>query len=133
MLKKILKRSFPIIDGIYLNIDKGQIRRTKNLRLIPGIKHRRGGKISYAEWSHVIGIFQTVIYQNLMNKTGNKILDIGCGTGLLGISSEPFTTNGGSYTGIDIMKPDIYFCNNHYKLKNYNFLHVDLANPSYSK
>jgi SAM-dependent methyltransferase len=101
--------------------------------LIPGFKNRRGGKISYAEWAHVIGIFQTLIYQNLGNKTGNKILDIGCGTGLLGISSEPFMSDGGTYTGIDVIKFDINFCINHFKSKNYNFIHLDVANPTYAK
>jgi 2-polyprenyl-3-methyl-5-hydroxy-6-metoxy-1,4-benzoquinol methylase len=123
---------FPWIDRIFRDIDKGHIRRTRNIRLIPGYKDRRGGKLSYAEWAHVIGIFQTIIYQTLEKKTGNNILDIGCGTGLLGIASEPFTADGGAYTGIDVMVEDINFCRTHYTSNNYKFIHLDVANPAYT-
>jgi len=123
---------FPYIDKLFRDTDKTHIRRTKNIRLIPDYKNRRGGKLSYAEWAHVIGIFQTVMYQTLAKKIGNKILDIGCGTGLLGISSEPFTADGGEYTGIDVMTDDINFCKSHYTLSNYNFVHFDVANPTYA-
>jgi len=88
--------------------------------------------LSYAEWAHVIGIFQTIIYQTIEKKTGNKILDIGCGTGLLGIASEPFISDGGIYTGIDVMIKDINYCKANFKVDNYKFLHLDVANPTYA-
>jgi SAM-dependent methyltransferase len=123
---------FPFIDRIFRDTDSTHIRRTRNIRLIPDYKNRRGGKLSYAEWAHVIGIFQTIIYQTVGKKTGNKILDIGCGTGLLGISSEPFTADGGSYTGIDVMTDDVNFCKSHFNLPNYQFIHLDVTNPTYA-
>lgn len=131
-MDKDFKKMFSKMDTAYINIDRDHIRRTKNIKQIPGFYHRRGGKISYAEWAHVIGIFQTLIYQTLSNKTGAKILDIGCGTGLLGIASDPFVQDGGTYTGIDVMKNDIDFCLNHYKAPNFKFIHFDLANPTYA-
>ena len=127
------KKLFTWIDKKFREIDKKQIFRTKNIRLIPEVANRRGGKISYAEWAHVIGIFQTIMYQTLENKGGNHILDIGCGTGLLGIASEPFTANGGIYTGIDVMVDDINFCKTNFKAGNYKFVHFDVANPSYAE
>lgn len=123
---------YPQLDPAYIKLDKEYIRRTKNIRLIPEFKNRRGGKASYAEWGHVIGIFQTLIYQNLIKKTGSNILDIGCGTGLLGISSEPFIYDGGMYTGLDVRKDDIDFCKDHYKLSNYNFVHFNVSNPFFA-
>lgn len=125
-------RLFPWIDKIFRDIDRGHIKRTKNIRLIPNFGNRRGGKLSYAEWAHVIGIFQTIIYQALEIKTGNKILDIGCGTGLLGISAEPYVAEGGTYTGIDVMREDINFCRDHFKMSNYDFIHLDVANATYA-
>src|SRR6202012_969565 len=101
-LHAMKKKLFPWIDKLFREVDKEHVRRTKNLRLIPDFKNRRGGKLAYGEWAHVIGIFQTIIYQTLGKKTANNILDIGCGTGLLGISAEPFTYDGGTYTGIDV-------------------------------
>lgn len=126
------KKLFPWIDKLFREVDKEHVRRTKNLRLIPDFKNRRGGKLAYGEWAHVIGIFQTVIYQTLSKKTGNQILDIGCGTGLLGIASEPFVGDGGKYTGIDVMTEDINFCKQNFKLDNYEFIHLDVANPTYA-
>lgn len=121
------------LDSVYRAVDKKRLRRTRNLRLIPGYENRRGGKISYAEWAHVIGIFQTLIYQHLHKKSGANILDIGCGTGLLGISAEPYVSHNGSYTGIDVMKKDIDFCKSNYPFDNYRFIHHNVANPTYAK
>ncbi|MDB5154447.1 MAG: ubiquinone/menaquinone biosynthesis C-methylase UbiE [Mucilaginibacter sp.] len=126
------KKLFPWIDKIFRDIDKKQILRTKNIRLIPDFGNRRGGKLSYAEWAHVVGIFQTIMYQTIDNKTGNNILDIGCGTGLLGMSAEPFTFDSGTYTGIDVMAEDINFCKGNFNLANYDFIHFDVANPTYA-
>ena len=78
---------FFVLDKMFREVDKKQIYRTKNIRLIPEFKYRIGGKQSYAEWAHVIGIFQTIIYQTINVEKRNNILDISCGTGLLGISS----------------------------------------------
>ncbi len=132
MKKELIGKLFPLLDRIFRSIDKKHIKRTRNIRLIPGIKYRRGGKLSYAEWAHVAGIFQTILYQNLENKTANNILDIGCGTGLLGISSEPFVAEGGSYTGLDVIKSSIAFCNRHFDLPDYSFIHFDVSNPTYA-
>lgn len=133
MKAKLLKNIFPFVDKLFLDVDKKHLKRTRNLRLIPNFENRRGGKLSYAEWAHVIGIFQTIIYQTLDKKSGNKILDIGCGTGLLGISCEPFISDGGQYTGIDVINRDVDFCKAHFPLGNYEFIHFDVANPTYSK
>ncbi|HWD86708.1 MAG TPA: class I SAM-dependent methyltransferase [Mucilaginibacter sp.] len=120
------------IDRKFRKIDISHLGRTKNIRLIPDLKNRRGGKLAYGEWAHVIGIFQTIIYQTIDKKTGNDILDAGCGTGLLGIASEPFVTDAGTYTGIDVMTEDIRFCKEHYPFSNYHFIHLDVANPTYA-
>lgn len=120
------------LDRLFLPLDRKYIRRTRNIRLIPSERFRRGGKYAYAEWAHVIGIFQTLMYLHLTNKEGNAMLDIGCGTGLLGIAAEPFVGQGGSYTGIDVMLHDIEFCRRHYRTPNYSFIHFDAANPAYA-
>ncbi|MHB8174767.1 MAG: class I SAM-dependent methyltransferase [Nitrospirota bacterium] len=135
-MKKILRYlrqfTYNILDGLYLPHDKRNIYRTRNIRLIPAQGNRRGGKRSYAEWAHVIGIFQTLIYMHLDKKEGNKILDIGCGTGLLGIASEPFTGDGGSYTGMDVMAKDVNFCRTHYPSPPFEFIHLNIKNPKYA-
>ena len=76
MIQKIKNRLFPTIEKLYFEKDKKDIRRTRNLTMIPNAMGRRGGKRSYAEWAYVSGIMQTLFYQNLEKKSKNQILDI---------------------------------------------------------
>lgn len=131
--KDLTNSDYPRIDQEFLERDKEIIKTTKNIKSIPNFSNRLGGKMSYAEWAHVIGIFQTLIYQTIRQKSGNHILDVGCGTGLVGISANPYVSNGGSYTGIDIQERDILFCRKHYTEENYNFIHVNKYNRTYNR
>jgi SAM-dependent methyltransferase len=132
-IKRTLERIlYSSIDKIYLGWDKKLIERTRNLRLIPYSTNRHGGKVSYGEWCHVIGIFQTLLYLHLNHKTGNRILDIGCGTGLVGIVSEPYVQGGGNYIGIDVRRADIDFCTKHYTESYFLFQHLNVSNSKYA-
>lgn len=131
-IEKFLSEYPELFDEVFIRNDLLDVRRTKNIRLVPSLKYRIGGKVSYGEWCHVIGIFQTLINITLRNKINNKVLDVGCGTGILGIAAEPFLGDGGSYTGIDVSKEDIEFCQKHYDLKNFNFVHLNVYNARYS-
>jgi len=132
LLKLIGVDLYKFIDSLYVSLDKQHILRTKNIRLIPNEENRRGGKYSYAEWAHVIGIFQTVIYCHLINKDSNHVIDIGCGTGFLAIACEPFIGEKGSFYGIDVSKKDIEFCKKHFHEPNFLFDHHYSYNPLYS-
>src|SRR5687768_14305541 len=90
------------LDRVYLGIDKRLIRRTRNLGKIPFLAHRRRGKRSYAEWAHVIGIFQTLLYTHVPRQDAVRVLDVGCGNGLLALAAEPFIGQTGAYVGIDV-------------------------------
>src|SRR4030095_12560412 len=94
------------LDRLYLPLDKSFVKRARNLRLIPLFADRRGGKQTYVEWGFMIGIFQTLLNVHLENRSGCQILDVGCGTGLMAIASEPFVQDGGRYTGIDVSLQD---------------------------
>jgi len=126
------RKIYQLLDRLYLPLDKDFTHRTQNIRLIPLEPNRKGGKYAYAEWAHVIGIFQTIIQTQLKNSLDIQILDIGCGTGLVGIACEPFLGLNGKYTGIDVIKDDIRFCQNHFPSRNYSFIHLDVANPFYA-
>lgn len=132
-MSKLGRKIFALVDILFGKQDKQFILRSRNIQNIPDLRQRRGGKVSYAEWAHVIGIFQTVIYGILESKTSNKVLDIGCGTGLMAIATSNFIEDGGQYTGIDVIKKDIEFDKGHYDNNLYKFIHFDLANPSYAK
>ena len=127
------ERLYTELDRQYMAMDKDLVVRTRNIRLVPDFANRRGGKTAYGEWCHVIGLFQSLIAINLTQSQGAHILDVGCGTGLLGIASEPFVQDGGRYTGIDINRSDIDFCKSHYpKNCHFAFIHLDVGNPHYA-
>jgi SAM-dependent methyltransferase len=122
-----------LLDRQFLQRDVRLIRRTRNLRLLPPASRRTGGKFSLAEWAHVIGIFQTLLHLHLENKESNQVLDVGCGTGLMGIAAEPFIGEGGSYTGLDVIESQIEFCRQHYPSPPFAFIHHEVLNPAYAR
>ncbi len=134
MKSRINKWLYPWLDKLFFKADIKKLRRSQNIKDIPPAGFRRGGKSSLVEWSHVIGLFQGLIGSSLPeNKKNIQILDIGCGTGLLSIASKPFVINNGKYTGIDVMKDDIQYCQEHYKGDCCEFIHHNVFNPTYSK
>lgn len=131
---KLLKPFYLLLDKIYISNDKTKVLRSKNILRIPDMRYRKGGKFSYSEWSHVIGIIQTIFYHQLPSGKEIDLLDAGCGTGLIGIAAEPYVGKSGSYLGLDVIQKDIIFCRQNFNdLKNYNFKHIDVANPTYAK
>jgi SAM-dependent methyltransferase len=132
MRRTLATRWFQLVDRWFVPLDRQRVRRTRNIRLIPFASNRTGGKNSYAEWAHVVGLFQTVIYSQLEKKENNRILDVGCGSGLLAIASEPFLGPTGRYVGLDVMKHEIDFCRSHYPSEPFEFIHLDVNNPLYN-
>ena len=123
---------YKLLDPLYVILDRQFVRRTRNIRLIPAESDRHGGKYSYVEWGHVVGIFQTLMMIHLDKKEGNAVLDVGSGTGMLAIASEPFIGNGGRYVGIDVMARDVDFCRRHFDRDRFRFEHLDVFNAEYS-
>jgi len=120
------------VEKEYIELDRNQVLRTRNIKMIPAARYRFGGKISYAEWAHQIGIFQTLIYLHCQSKSGNVILDAGCGAGLVGIAADPFVSNGGKYLGLDVKKDVLEFCRSHYPCPPFQFIHLDSKNAEYA-
>jgi len=128
---ELLMRLISALESLYLRFDRRFIRRANNIAYIPTFGNRRGGKRSYVEWGHVVGIFQTLLYQHLPQLEGNHILDVGSGTGLLGIAAMPYIQNG-KYVGIDVMSKDVNFSRGHDDVPGMEFQHLDGHNALYA-
>lgn len=128
----LLRRCGRALDNYYLEKDRAKVNTTRSLRLIPAVADRVGGKESYGEWAHVIGVFRGIIYETIDSKSGLKILDAGCGSGLLGISSEDFVGEGGKYVGIDVDKERIAFARSNFPAQTHSFVHITDLNRFYA-
>lgn len=132
MFLKISRNPYRGIDKFYVPLDKERIFRANNIQHIPLASYRIGGKRSYAEWAHVIGIFQTIIAIHLKKHLDNVILDVGCGTGIMAIACNSFLGRNGSYTGLDVDRSLIDFCQNHYTASRFKFVQLKADNPAYT-
>jgi len=65
-------------------------------------------------------------------KSDTKILDLGCGWGLLALALNRDIDNG-YFTGVDIHKPSIQWANKHISSKktNFKFIHADVKDEIY--
>ena len=71
----------------------------------------------------------------LKPKVGEKILDIGCGTGSTSQKLSKLVGESGLVTGIDISKPILNFAEKKKeskKIKNINFIQADAQNHQFS-
>lgn len=67
-------------------------------------------------------------------KPSDKVLDVGCGNGKLGIALTKYLTTEGSYDGFDIVATAINWCNENItpKYPNFRFTHADVYNTHYN-
>lgn len=66
-----------------------------------------------------------ILTSNIKNLDSKTILDFGCGAGhLIKTLEKQFSLNSMNYTGMDISKTFIEFCE--LKYPQYNFLHIDI-------
>jgi SAM-dependent methyltransferase len=63
-----------------------------------------------------------------------RVLDIGCGIGRMAVPLTQFLSEEGHYTGIDIVKDGIAWCNETIAsvYPNFSFQHLDLQHPLYN-
>lgn len=129
---RIPTKVYQSFDRLYLSYDKRLISRTRNLQHIPDFRGRAGVRASYGEWCHIVGIFQTLLGTHLRERSNNRILDIGCGTGIMAIAGEPFLGDDGQYIGVDVRKELIAYCRSHFPDDKFSFMHLDVSNATYA-
>ena len=66
-------------------------------------------------------------------RSGERVLDIGCGIGRMARPLAGYLDAGGSYDGFDVSREGIEWCGRHYSgYANFRFEHADLANALYN-
>lgn len=100
---------------------------------IPPANLRGGGlgTTTYGEWCYTIGLFQTLIFQNLPSRPV-RMLDVGCGVGRLYLAAKPYLTASDEYIGIDITERSIAICREKFAQSNVSFMHTLGSNRYYA-
>ncbi|MBX2845526.1 MAG: class I SAM-dependent methyltransferase [Saprospiraceae bacterium] len=132
MIARVKLWIYQLLDRVFVRVDRSYTGKANNIRRIPYLKQRLGGKVSYADWAYVIGIFQTILHQQV-EAEDVAILDVGCGSGILGLAAESLIEDGGSYSGIDVDRAQIEFCKAHFDPRNTSFYHIDASNAYYNE
>ncbi len=63
-----------------------------------------------------------------------RVLDVGCGCGLMALPLTTYLSREGSYTGVDIHHPSIRWCQHNIgdKHPNFTFKHIDVRSQAYN-
>lgn len=77
-----------------------------------------------------------MVYLRLICKlqSPERVLDIGCGCGLMALFLLDYLDRQGSYIGVDIHKPSIEWCQRHIGRRHiqFTFRHIDVKNQTYN-
>jgi ubiquinone/menaquinone biosynthesis C-methylase UbiE len=79
------------------------------------------GPHSKAEFDRLVPI-KLKLLKDVGLAPDSRLLDVGCGTGLLATAAEGFLSDHGLYYGTDLAKKAIDFCKGRYRRPNFHFL-----------
>jgi ubiquinone/menaquinone biosynthesis C-methylase UbiE len=79
------------------------------------------GPPSAAEFERLVPI-KLKLLTDLGLTPDSKLLDVGCGTGLLATAAEKFLSDRGAYYGTDLAKEAVEFCKTRYRRPNFHFV-----------
>ena len=67
-------------------------------------------------------------------RPNEKILDVGCGCGLMALYLKEYLDEAGSYTGVDLHSPSIKWCTKHIsnQHRNFQFTFIDVQSLAYN-
>lgn len=121
-LKKIYYTGLDFVDMI-----KG----AKDRRYPP----RRLNFVGSSEFKKIGEDFLVLFREKGHIQRDDNVLDIGCGIGRMALPLTTYLSPKGKYTGFDIVKKGIEWCQKHITpdYPNFTFLHADIKNTFYNK
>ena len=84
------------------------------------------GPPSAAEFERLVPI-KLKLLTDLGLTPDSKLLDVGCGTGLLATAAETFLNDRGAYYGTDLAKEAVEFCRTRYRRPNFHFVRNEMT------
>lgn len=119
-------------DQLFLGQERRNTQLNRALTKIPPLAGRKGGTHSLTDWAYTIGVFHTVLHYTLGDRENIDLLDVGCGTGRLALASQILLGRDGSYTGVDINRDDVGYCQRYYDDPRFKFVHLEHKNRAYA-
>jgi SAM-dependent methyltransferase len=135
LVKRLDSVACRVLEPIYRSIEERSYSRGGSLTFIPRFSDRAGGlgTTTYGEWSYTIGLFQSLIFQNLPADRPIRMLDVGCGTGRVYLATLPYLTADDRYTGLDVNEKFLAICRKQYPDPRVDWYHLDTKNSFYAK
>jgi len=67
-------------------------------------------------------------------RPSERVLDVGCGCGLMALHLRDYLSPEGSYTGVDIHRPSVNWCRRNLggRHRNFNYEHIDVRSRAYN-
>ena len=123
-----------LLRGCYYRLSDGlDLLLGRRDSLIPPWRIIHDGSSSVDHFKSQIPVYLKEVRQFGL-KPSDKVLDVGCGNGKLGIALTKYLTAEGSYEGFDIVATAINWCSTNItpKFPNFRFIHADVYNTHYN-
>ena len=123
-----------LLRGCYYRLSDGMgLLLGRRDSLIPPWRIIHDGSTSVDHFKRQIPVYLKEVRQFGL-KPSDKVLDVGCGNGKLGIALTKYLTAEGSYDGFDIVATAINWCSTNItpKYANFRFIHADVYNTHYN-
>lgn len=136
LTQRVANMASPPVEALLRYLDRGSMSRGAIIDKIPPPSRRVTkagvGTTTFAEWCYNAGFFAGLLAPYIPSSRPLRVLDVGCGTGRLYLSAEPFFGDDDTYTGIDVNPEAIDLCRKNYPAANAAFALTEAANGHYA-
>jgi len=125
MRDRVLHVVFDLVDGLHRNVMGRSHLPPWSLRYYVGAPH---------DFESIGAEFMVYLKLLLRLRPDERLLDIGCGCGMMALQLRGYLSQTGRYVGMDISRRAIDWCQRHITptCPNYHFVHADIRNPRYN-